>query len=267
MSDVEEQDVVYDSVDDGANHEYGNEITETEHQRSSMSDIEEQDVLYDIIDDGYNNESNNEITETEYQRTSMSEDVEEQDVDDGSNEYDNEFTETEHQGYFSSLGKSFESVCFGLVMFVGAFALLCWNEYRALVYLTGIAIPTQNLRDPDFGVNAFLKVKLSRDISSYQWYETSKTKKKKTADGGTTTITTYSYHKRWVDYYVRSSAFKRSYGHYNPPWPFHDATYITDVTLGSFDLPKDMIDTFPLDSTPNLSFKKSICHDAEVVKS
>ncbi|GFH46232.1 hypothetical protein CTEN210_02706 [Chaetoceros tenuissimus] len=257
--------------------------TETEHQRSSMSDIEEQNVFYESIDDGYNNDSSHEITETEYQRTSMSEDTEEQDIDNGSNKFDNEFPETKHQGYFSSIGKSFENVCFGLVMFVGAFALLCWNEYRAvnfyhavqegkenvvtvrsttidpfnegkLVYSTGQAIPTHILRDPDFGVNAFLKIKLSRDISSYQWYETSKTKKNKTADGGTTTITTYSYHKRWVDYYVRSSRFRRSYGHYNPPWPFHDATFITDVTLGAFDLPEDMIDTFPIGSTPDLSF-------------
>lgn len=123
------------------------------------------------------------------------------------------------------------------------------------MYLTGEAKPiTQNLRDPDFGVNAFLKIKLSRDISTYQWYETSKTEKKKKKDGGTTTITTYSYYKRWFGYYVNSSRFERSFGHYNPPWPFHDATFISDVTLGVFNLPKDVINTFPMDSTPDISF-------------
>jgi len=235
MSNVEEQDVVYDSVDNGAN-EYGNEFIETEN-------VKEQDVIYNSVDDG-------------------------------GNEYGNEFTETEHKGF----------LFYGLVMFICAFALLCWNEYRAvnfyhavqegkqnivkvrstiinpfnegkLVYLTGEAKPiTQNLRDPDFGVNAFLKIKLSR---TYQWYETSKTEKKKTKDvldGGTTTITTYSYYKRWFGYYVNSSRFERSFGHYNPPWPFHDATFISDVTLGVFDLPKDMIDTFPMDRTPDISF-------------
>ncbi|GFH60535.1 hypothetical protein CTEN210_17011 [Chaetoceros tenuissimus] len=199
------------------------------------------------------------------------------------NEYGNEFTETEHEGYFSSLGNSFAGVCFGLVMFIGAFPLLWWNEGRAvdfyqavqegrdnlvtvrstsidpfnegkLVYLTGEARPTENLTDPDFGVDVFLKTKLERSISSYQWYENKRTEKKKTSTGGTTTTTTYSYNKRWVDYYVDSSQFRKNNGYDNPPWPFQDETFLSDVTVGAFDLPQDMVDSFPMDSTSDITF-------------
>jgi hypothetical protein len=42
------------------------------------------------------------------------------------------YQETEYSGFFSNLGDSFAGICIGLLLFIGAFPLLWWNEGRAV---------------------------------------------------------------------------------------------------------------------------------------
>lgn len=58
-------------------------------------------------------------------------------------------------------------------------------------------------------------IKLSSSVEVFQWEETSKSEKKKNSlGGGETTVTTYSYQKKWSSSLVNSSGFKQS-GHSN----------------------------------------------------
>lgn len=190
---------------------------------------------------------------------------------------DNTYTEVTHEGYFSKLGNSFAGVCVGIVLFIGAFPLLWWNEGRAvdmyqainegrkvvvkidsatidpmnegkLVHLTGLAEPTQNLTDPDFGVGVTMKTKLSRDVEMYQWVESVKTTKKDTVGGGTTTIKEYSYSKQWRSSLVDSTRFSRS-GYNNPTsMPYANEDFYSDVIIGAFSLPQTLVSSMTGDS-------------------
>ncbi len=192
---------------------------------------------------------------------------------------DGVYTETETEGFFGRLGDSFAGICIGLLLFIGAFPLLWWNEGRAvdtynaikegrkiyvpvsaspidslnegsLVYVTGLAEPTDNITDVDFGVEVSSKTSLSRTVEMYQWQENKTTKKKKNVGGSTTTVTEYTYSKVWSDRLIDSSAFKQSAKHQNPGnMPYSSSTfYPSAVILGDFTLPTDLIDYI---STPS----------------
>jgi len=195
------------------------------------------------------------------------------------------FQEDSHEGFGSRLGDSFGGICFGLVLFIGAFPLLWWNEGRAvdmynaidkgrdiyvpisggdavsaaneglLVHITGLAYPTENITDPDFGVQETNKIKLKRDVDMYQWKENKKTQKKKNIGGSTTTTTTYSYSKDWHSSLVDSSNFKKS-GYDNPTYmPYLSQDFLSDVVLGNFTVPENMVDSMA--SYSDVSFDKA----------
>lgn len=202
--------------------------------------------------------------------------------------YNDTYTEVTHEGYFEKLGNSFAGVCVGLIFFIGAFPLLWWNEGRAvdmyqainegrkvvvevsstyvdpmnegkLVHLTGLAEPVQNLTDPNFGVEVTMKTRLSRDVSMYQWTEQKSTRKEDKLGGGTTTITEYSYSKRWMNTLVDSSRFKRPSGHTNPSsMPYLSTDLFADVVLGAFSLPTDLVSRISgTETTLGVSFNAS----------
>mmetsp|Transcript_830 Transcript_830/g.1003 ORF Transcript_830/g.1003 Transcript_830/m.1003 type:complete len:438 (-) Transcript_830:179-1492(-) len=192
--------------------------------------------------------------------------------------YDNTYTEVTHEGYFSKLGNSFAGICCGIVLFIGAFPLLWWNEGRAvdmyqainegrkivvevnstvvdptnegkLVHLSGLAEPTQNLTDSAFGVDVTMKIKLSRDVELYQWVENVKTAKKDTVGGGTTTSKQYSYSKQWREYLVDSSRFSKP-GYNNPTsMPYTSKDFYSDVIIGAFSLPQTLVTAMSVGST------------------
>jgi len=193
---------------------------------------------------------------------------------DGTGGYGDTYTEETHEGYFSKLGNSFAGVCVGIALFIGAFPLLWWNEGRAvdmyqainegrkivveidsslivdsmndgkLVHLTGLAEPTTNLTDIDFGIGVTDKTTLSREVEMYQWVETVSTKKKDKLGGGTTTVKTYSYSKQWKSTLVDHTRFSQSNGKYvNPTSMYYTGEkFYADVVLGEFSLPQDMVE-------------------------
>jgi hypothetical protein len=84
----------------------------------------------------------------------------------------------------------------------------------------------------------------------YQWVETKSSKKEKQLGGGTKTVTTYNYKTEWATSLKDSSSFKRPEGHTNPTsMPYGMENFYSDVGLGAFALPADMIDEFPLDTS------------------
>lgn len=208
----------------------------------------------------------------------------------------NVFVEQEHTGYFEKLGNSFGGICLGLVLFFGAFPLLWWNEGRAvdyyqainegkkiiipinstvidpmnegkLVYLTGLAEPTQNLTDFDFGIEVSKRTKLSRDVSMYQWYEQKTTTKKDKVGGGTTTTTEYKYTKKWHGSRINSESFRQQ-GYNNPPMPYVTQEFYSNVVLGAFSLPNTMISSaFPYDDSNTSPLSQTITFDSNTIPS
>ncbi len=184
---------------------------------------------------------------------------------------DGVYTEVEHESFFERLGNSFAGICIGLILFVGAFPLLWWNEGRAvdtylaisegrkifvpidassinpvnegaLVYVTGLAEPTENLTDTFFGLEVASKTRLQRSVELYQWVENKSTRKEKNLGGGTTTVTEYTYDKQWRTSLIDSSKFKKPTNHQNPQsMPYSSQSFLSNVILGAFSLPDDMV--------------------------
>ena len=167
--------------------------------------------------------------------------------------------------------ESIKGVLVGLVLFLGAFAVLFWNEGRAvktakaleegsntvqtisidevlesndrkLVHIIGKATTSDTLTDDRFGVS-FHGIKLSRVVEMYQWKEKQSSKTKKKLGGSEETVTTYDYVKDWSGSLIRSNEFKRKEGHSNPDRFMYEAKKYAaqDVSLGAFKLSGSLI--------------------------
>lgn len=176
-------------------------------------------------------------------------------------------TETVKRGWGERLGASLRGVLPGLIMFIGAFPLLFWNEGSAvkiakaldegqgrvievesnskidaendgqLVHMTGKADTKEVLQDPIFGISENC-IRLERKVEIYQWVENAKEEKKKNLGGSETTVTTYTYSLEWNDEYVDSSRFKEP-GHDNPPGGLEfksESWQAENVSFGAFAL-------------------------------
>lgn len=183
----------------------------------------------------------------------------------------NSYTEVTSQSWFSRIGNAFKGILVGLILVGIAFALLFWNEGRAvkryktlqeggsavisvaadtvdpgnqgkLVHLTGKADTKEILSDPDFGVSS-QAIKLERVAEMYQWREESKSEEKKKLGGTTETTTTYSYSKVWSKDLINSGGFKVPEGHQNPgQMPYSSREQVAGtVTVGAFALSPSLV--------------------------
>lgn len=181
------------------------------------------------------------------------------------------FTEVEHQSWFNRLTGAIGGVVFGLLLLVGAAALLFWNEGRSvkryqtldagqkrvvsipahgidpahegqLVHLSDAVTTTKPLKDPDFGLT-LTALRLQRVVEMYQWVENKETKTRKKLGGGKEKTTTYHYRREWVDGLVNHQAFKRSEGHRNPvEMPYANQQFISiNARLGAFRLTPTLV--------------------------
>jgi hypothetical protein len=156
------------------------------------------------------------------------------------------------------------------MLFFGALPVLWWNEGRAvdrynalnsardlyvpitpeyvnaanegkLVYINGIVLPTENITDVDFGVETVNKIKLNRKVEILQWKQNKQKEKRKTAGGGTETITRYSYAKMWSTSLIDSTKFKMT-GYNNPTYmPYTSKGFYADLIIGEFSFPVDLV--------------------------
>lgn len=179
---------------------------------------------------------------------------------------DDSFTEVSEDGWGSRFGGSLGGALLGLIMFLGSFALLIWNEGRAvdaiaaldagakmvvsvppdridpannnrLVHVSGRALVSTPLSDPAFKVGGSDLLRLERRVEMYQWREEEESTTEKSVGGKETTRTTYRYVKQWSDTPVDSSGFKKPDGHINPPMPYRGQVLnARPVKLGAFTL-------------------------------
>jgi len=179
---------------------------------------------------------------------------------------------------------AFFGVIFGIILFIGSFILLWWNEGNCvkvaelnsyvkknvisidansinpaynnkLVHVTGEAVSNETLSD-DLNVSAKNAIALFRDVEMYQWQEEEHRNTRKNAGGSSTTTTTYSYEKQWSSSPINSSSFNQSADHQNPSsFPISSTSkYAQSVKLGAFDLSQRQIQSIkavaPLTSIP-----------------
>lgn len=178
---------------------------------------------------------------------------------------------TETRGYGARLLDSIKGVVVGIVLFLGSFALLFWNEGRAvktaksleegasvvvsvpvdrvdpanegkLVHVLGTAVTQETLLDDELGVG-LVALRLTRNVEMYQWEEKKETETRKNVGGSETKTTTYTYTKKWSPTLIKSSSFKEESGHKNPAaLPVEERDLVAKAAkLGAFNLPPEVI--------------------------
>ncbi len=177
------------------------------------------------------------------------------------------FTETTTTSWGKRITNSFIGMLVGLLLFIGAFVVLWWNEGRSvdriktlaegrglvisiasdsiddanegkLVHLSGFTEGDEYLADETFGLLEIDALKLQRTVEMYQWHEETSTETKQNMGGSETTQTTYSYKKDWSESLIKSSGFKTPQGHENPTrMPYQsETTQSANIYTGEFIL-------------------------------
>ncbi len=180
------------------------------------------------------------------------------------------YTEVTTQSWFSRIRDSLAGVLIGLLLFVGSFFLLWFNEGRTvktaealrevaktvlvlpgpavspqnegkLIYVTGTADTTEILSDASLGISA-PAIKLLREVEMYQWVESTKSETREKVGGSKETVTTYTYETQWSGTYQDPAGFKKPAGHANPGMIYtNTAITAKTVSLGSFLLSPGLI--------------------------
>ncbi|CAJ1942048.1 unnamed protein product [Cylindrotheca closterium] len=198
------------------------------------------------------------------------------------------YREVMEYSYFDRMKNALTAVCIGLLLLFGSWGVLFWNEGRSvrrgtdldegrsivyrlgmtsiddtintrrdneLVYISGIVDGGNNaIYDEVFGLNvsnATKAIKYERSVQMYQWEERSQTKTEKTSDGGTRTVTTYTYYKKWSSRLIRSSRFKEYVTPSNPTSflvPKYEETS-NDISLGPFRVSTEISEQVDWDVT------------------
>jgi hypothetical protein len=182
------------------------------------------------------------------------------------------FTEVTSQSWFSRIIGSIVGIGVGFLLLLIAVVLLWWNEGNSLatakslkegaaavvdvapdkvdaandgklVHVTGKAVTEAEVSDEMFAVTA-KALRLRREVEMYQWDETKSTEEQKKLGGGTETVTTYTYNKKWAASPIDSGDFKHPEGHENPGAMLAEGEAFTaaEVTLGAFTVPKSIVD-------------------------
>jgi hypothetical protein len=196
-----------------------------------------------------------------------------------------QYTEVTRNSWGNRTKNSFGGILFGIILFLGSFFLVWWNEGNAvhtendlkkgnkdivhvksdnllpenenkLIHLSGKVETTDTLIDEEFGMTANA-IALSRKILIYQWVESKTERTEKELGGSEKVITNYNYTKQWVSEPINSSGFKIEEGHLNKcDFPYRDKTSISqNAKVGSFDLTEpllyqiDQFEDYLIDST------------------
>lgn len=132
-----------------------------------------------------------------------------------------------------NIGKGFQSMLLGIVLFLGSFVVLWFNAGRPdrgkiadtsiqvdatqpnaevngqFIALSGNLTTEDVLGDPGY-INAGKYISISRSAEMYAWKENVRTETKDEVGGGTTTIKYYSYSTEWTSMPSSSSSFNQN---------------------------------------------------------
>ncbi len=184
------------------------------------------------------------------------------------------YTEVTRKGFGSKLSGSVGGMFAGFLLFLGSFAVLWFNEGRAvktakgleeglsqykeidiyniddsnndeLVYAYGETSSDEILFDEEFGIE-INTLRLKRKVEMYQWKEFSKTRKEKKIGGAEETITDYTYKKVWSDQLINSNDFKLWEDHQNPSGMDYANYEISaaNIGFGEFTLEDNVVTYF-----------------------
>ena len=182
------------------------------------------------------------------------------------------YTEVTRTGWGKRIGQSLSGALIGGLLFLASFALLWWNEGRAigearaleegagavvdvgidavdperegrLLHVTGAVDARPEARDEATGI-AVDALQLRRVVEMYQWVEKRSSKEEKKLGGGSETVTVYDYEQEWNDDPIDSGDFKKYETHANPSdWPLRSDSFAAgEVTLGAFVLAQPVRD-------------------------
>lgn len=173
-------------------------------------------------------------------------------------------TQITHTSFAGNLIAAIAGVGLGIVLFLGSFLFLFWNEGRldvstiakkalvvapdgaggagegSVISVTAGLATEDKVGDPDFLVPA-VHVSVRRKAEMYSWVEDKKTEEKKKLGGGSEKITTYDYRLVWSEEPKDSSAFEYS-SHENPPMAVRSESFFAGrARVGAFEIvPKDI---------------------------
>lgn len=163
-------------------------------------------------------------------------------------------------GWLDKASTSCLGVLLGLLLFLGSFVLLVWNEGKlnlatvaqSSVDITAIANPataqsqlvsvtdritaTTPLGDDRFLVPGPYVV-VDRTVEMYAWDEQQKTERRRQLGGSETEVTTYTYESRWTSNPENSTNFKYAQNHRNPPKSIPDQLFkVPAAQVGQYRL-------------------------------
>ena len=154
------------------------------------------------------------------------------------------YQETVTTGYGTQVKQSFKKVATGFTLFLGATAMLWWNEGNSvktadmLVEAQGVCVEMENpdkkdaslegqlvcgtamtattdlLTDKDFGFSANA-ISMKRKVEYFQWDEKRTEETKQKLDGSEKKIVTYDYNLVWSSTPIGSKNFKEHSTHVN----------------------------------------------------
>lgn len=173
------------------------------------------------------------------------------------------FTETTHTSFFQRIKNALFGIIFGLILFIGSFFLLAWNEGRSahmiedlndiknavisipstqlnpnlenrLIHTSGKIQSSAPLTHPQYNITIENGLRIKAIVEMYQWEETTSSKTTKNLGGSETTETTYNYHKEWSSEEINSQLFRKK-NYNNPKMPFQSSSVeTTHAKMGSF---------------------------------
>lgn len=171
-----------------------------------------------------------------------------------------QYQEVRSVSWFDKLTTSCLGVILGLLLFLGSFGVLIWNEGKlnlatvaqSAIDISTMAAPTQaqgklvSVTDritatTPLGDDRFLLpgkyVVVARTVEMYAWDEQQNTESRKQLGGSETQVTTYTYESRWSTNPENSANFKYAQTHYNPPKPIPDQLLkVPEARVGRYSL-------------------------------
>lgn len=171
-----------------------------------------------------------------------------------------QYTEVTTKSWGNRLGSSFGAILGSLLLFVGSFVLLYWNEGRVdmsniaktaveasaekvdsalegkLISVTGQVTTPEMIGDGLYlAPGNYLGV--MRSVEMYAWQEKTSSSAEVKVGGSEETKTTYTYEKRWTANPSSSSSFKVADGHQNPSLPYESTTVqASEAKVGAYTI-------------------------------